>query len=262
MRNNLRNAIQVLRFKLLESKIIYQEQRIKIQESRYKNQNKELIFYSTAKKSSLLNFAASLLLLTCVSLVSCGNDDDETIAPKPRSYFRLSFPEKKYVTYDSVCPFTFERPVYSRIDKDKNFGAEPCWLNLDFPTFNGTLHLSYKAVNGNIKDYLEDTYTLVSKHQIKAAGIEEQIISRDSSKVYGLIYEIKGNAASSIQFFLTDSTRHFIRGALYFNAIPNTDSIAPVLEFIKKDIHQMIETFEWKNKSKALSSSPKTVDKK
>lgn len=238
--------------KFLESGSKTQEARNKTQEARLKKQDKEGSFFSNAKKSWFLILTSNIFLgsfiflISCCSLLSCSSDEDDTIAPKPRSYFRLSFPEKKYTTYDSVCPFTFEMPVYSHIDRDKNFGAEPCWLNLNFPRFNGTLHLSYKAVNGNIKEYLEDTYTLASKHQIKASGIEEQLISRDSNKVYGLIYEIKGNAASSIQFFLTDSTRHFIRGALYFNAVPNTDSIAPVLEYIKKDIYQMIATFKWK----------------
>lgn len=191
----------------------------------------------------LLTYALCLIALC---LISC-NSDEETIAPKPRSYFRLSFPEKKYVKYDSVCPFTFDMPAYSKMSNDNNPGAEPCWINLNFPSFNGTLHLSYKKVNGNVQAYMEDTYILASKHQIKASGISEQSVSRVTDKVYGLIYVIEGNAASSFQFFLTDSTKHFLRGALYFNAVPNTDSIAPVVEFIKKDIYHMIETFEWKN---------------
>jgi len=238
--------------KTQEARLRKQDSRSKFQDTRFQKQDKEGSFFLSAKKSWFLILTSNIfqgsfiLLMSCILLISCSNDEDNTIAPKPRSYFRLSFPEKKYITYDSVCPFTFEMPEYSHIDRDKNFGAEPCWLNLNFPTLNGTLHLSYKAVNGNIQEYLEDTYTLASKHQIKASGIEEQLISRDSNKVYGLIYEIKGNAASSIQFFLTDSTRHFIRGALYFNSVPNTDSIAPVLEFIKKDIFQMIATFKWK----------------
>jgi gliding motility-associated lipoprotein GldD len=185
-----------------------------------------------------------LLIAYCLS--SCDGEDEETIAPKPRAYFRLVFPEKKYIEYDSVCPFTFEIPVYSKVDKDNYPGAEPCWLNVNFPSFNGTLHLSYKPVNGNIKGYLEDAYTLASKHQIKASGIEEQQIVKKSDNVYGLLYDIEGNAASSVQFFLTDSTKHFLRGAMYFNAPPNTDSIAPVVAFIKKDIYHLIETFTWK----------------
>ncbi len=214
--------------------------KIETADSRTGKRNRELIFSFIPKQSWLL------ILVSFIFLISCSSDDKDTIAPKPRAYYRLSFPEKNYVKYDSVCPFTFDIPVYSRINNDKNYGAEPCWLNLNFPSFHGTLHLSYKAVNNNIQSYLDDTYTLASKHQIKASGIEEHLISRDSNKVYGLIYEIKGNAASSFQFFLTDSTHHFIRGALYFNAVPNTDSIAPVLEFLKKDIYRMISTFRWK----------------
>ena len=200
-----------------------------------------------------------LMVVGCLLFASCS--DDEVSIPKPRAYFRLSFPEKKYVKYDADCPFTFEMPVYSKMDLDKNYNAEPCWLNLNFPTFNGTLHLSYKAVNDNINGYLQDTYTLASKHQIKASGIEEQQISKPKSKVYGLVYDIEGNAASSIQFFLTDSTKHFIRGALYFNAVPNTDSITPVVNFIRKDIYRMIETFEWKE-DETSNSFAKAVHKK
>jgi gliding motility-associated lipoprotein GldD len=216
-------------------------------------------------KNNILTFIKSyklvLLFFVAVSLSSCG-DDDDTIVPKPRAYFRIEFPEKKYVMYDSTCPFKFEIPAYSKMEMDKDPRAEPCWLNLDFPRFNGTLHLSYKPVNGNIKQYLEDTYTLAAKHQIKASGIEELPVERDSSKVYGLIYRIKGNAASAIQFYLTDSVHHFIRGALYFNVAPNIDSIAPVINFVDKDIQHMITTFEWKNDVKLSGSLPKAVHKK
>jgi gliding motility-associated lipoprotein GldD len=189
------------------------------------------------------------LLLSCIVIfASCGDDDDEIMAPRPRAYYRLTFPEKQYVKYDSACPFTFQMPVYSKIENDKNYLAEPCWLNMQFPSFNGTLHLTYKAVTGKdkIESYIEDSYTLSSKHHVKASGIKEQLVLRDSSNVYGLIYDIEGNTATSFQFFLTDSTHHFIHGALYFNAVPNTDSIAPVISFLKKDIYTMINTLEWK----------------
>jgi len=197
-----------------------------------------------------------LIFMSCILLSSCGGDDDEPIAPKPRAYFRLAFPEKKYTSYDSICPFTCEIPVYTKMENDKNYRAEPCWLNLEFPALNGTLHLTYHPLNGDINEYLDETNELASKHQIKASGIEEKLVSNDSLKVYGLIYEIGGNAASSIQFFLTDSTNHFLRGALYFNVAPNTDSIAPVIDFVRKDIYHMIETFEWKHAVKTISSPP------
>jgi gliding motility-associated lipoprotein GldD len=205
--------------------------------------------------SFLKKMAPILAIAFCqLFLISCGDDEENTIAPKPRAYYRLSFPEKKYAEYDSTCPFKFKMPVYTKITRDEHSGAEPCWLNLEFPKLNATLHLSYKEIKGNLNSLMEDTYTLASKHQIKASGIEEQLISRDSVKVYGLLYEIGGNAASSVQFFLTDSTRHFIRGALYFNAVPNTDSITPALEFVRQDIYKMIESFEWKGESSISSS--------
>lgn len=207
-----------------------------------------------------------ILFVTVISslLFSCGGSDD-TLVPKPRAYYRIAFPEKKYVMYDSSCPFKFEIPVYATIEDDKNYRAEPCWLNLNFPRFNATLHLSYKVVNNNIDQYMEDTYTLASKHQIKASGIEEQLVVKDSDEVYGLIYEIKGNAASAYQFYLTDSIHHFVRGALYFNVAPNIDSIAPVLDFVEKDLQQLISSFKWKNTPLKTSSKPisaKAVDKK
>jgi gliding motility-associated lipoprotein GldD len=197
---------------------------------------------------------------------SCSSGEDEVIAPKPRTYFRLSFPQKQYVKYDGDCPFSCEIPVYSKMNVDADANAEPCWLNLDFPSFHGRLHLSYKPVNGNVNGYLEQTYTMTSRHQIKASGIEEQLISKDSARVYGLIYNVEGNAASPLQFFLTDSTNHFLRGALYFYAVPNIDSIKPVADFIQKDIYHMIETFQWKDVSRPssprFSKSTPTVNHK
>lgn len=205
---------------------------------------------------SVKSFSFLFLLGILVFTASCGDDDDVAIAPKPRAYYRLTFPEKKYVKYDSSCPFSFEIPVYSKMKNDPFPGAEPCWLNLDFPYFHGTLHLSYKEAHGNFDTLLQNTYDLAYKHQIKASGIREQLIERDSAKVYGLVYDIGGNAASSIQFFLIDSTKNFIRGALYFEAVPNTDSIKPVVDFIRKDIYHLIDTFEWKDNSGKKSGGP------
>lgn len=192
-------------------------------------------------KSSLF-----LLLITffCLSLFSCENDD---YIPKPRGYFRIDFPEKRYTSYlASHCGFGFEVPVYSMVMPDKSNFAEPCWINIDFPIQRGTLHLSYKKVNNDVSKFTEDARSLVYKHTVKAEAIEEEFISYPDKKVYGTIYHIEGNAASSLQFYITDSTTHFIRGALYFNVVPNKDSIAPVAEFINADIYHLLETFQWK----------------
>lgn len=209
----------------------------------------KIIYRSGFLSKTKIAILFTLCLLVMCGISSCGDDDDDTIAPKPRAYFRLSFPEKKYVQYDSSCPFKFKIPAYSVMAKNNYKDAQPCWLDLNFPRLNATLHITYKEIEGNLQAYLENSYEYVSKHQIKSSGIEEEVISKDSNKVYGLIYEIGGNAASSIQFFLTDSTKHFLRGALYFNAVPNTDSIKPALDFIREDIYKMVETFEWKGSS-------------
>jgi gliding motility-associated lipoprotein GldD len=179
-------------------------------------------------------------------LISSCENDEEVYSPKPRGYPRIDFPQKKYRLYDSLCPYSFEIPLYSGIKQDKHKGAEPCWLNLEFPKFNATLHLSYKEVNNNFSKYLEDSHEFAIRHQIKATGLDEIPVFRDSAKVYGLIFDIAGNTASSLQFYLTDSTHHFLRGALYFNSVPNIDSLKVVVDFLKKDVLHMINTTKWK----------------
>lgn len=187
-----------------------------------------------------------LLLISFFVLASC-DEDEEVFSPKPRGYMRLEFPEKKYMNYDSTCPFAFQIPVYSFIKKDEYAGADPCWLNIEFPKFKATLHLSYKVVNNDLEKYLKDSHEFANKHQVKATGVDEIVIVRDTAKVYGLLFDIGGNTASSIQFYLTDSTKHFIRGALYLNSVPNIDSSKIVVDFIKKDVLHLINTARWKN---------------
>ena len=194
------------------------------------------------RKSALL-----LLLFTSLLILQSCDEDDEIYSPKPKGYCRIEFPEKTYRTYDSLCPYAFEIPLYSRMVQDKHLGAEPCWLNLEFPRFKATVHLSYKAVNNNIASYLEDSHSFANRHQIKATGLDEVVIMRDSARVYGLVFDIAGNTASSLQFYLTDSTQHFLRGALYFNSNPNIDSLKIVIDFLKKDVMHLISTTRWKN---------------
>ena len=184
-----------------------------------------------------------IFLVLIVILTSCGND----YYPKPRGYMRIDLPEKEYVKFDTTYPFTFEYPAYSQFVPDTDANAEPYWFNLDFPQFKGQLNVSYKPVNNNITKYLEDTRTLVMKHIPKATAIDSKLFIDEKNHVYGLTYTISGTeAASPFQFYLTDSTKNFVRGALYFNTIPNNDSLAPVIDFLKQDIIHMIETFRWK----------------
>ncbi|MDF2448157.1 MAG: gliding motility-associated lipoprotein GldD [Bacteroidota bacterium] len=189
-----------------------------------------------------------LLISTIVFIIpSCGDDEDEVFLPKPKGYPRIDFPEKSYRLFDSVCPYKFEIPTYAYIDNDRHKGADPCWINVNFPKYNAQIHLSYKSVTNNLDTFLNDSRDFAIKHQIKATGLDETIIIRDSAKVFGLVYDISGNTASNIQFYLTDSTRHFMRGALYFNVAPNIDSLKVVVDYIRKDIVHLIKTFNWKN---------------
>lgn len=187
-----------------------------------------------------------LCLLFSLLFVSCNNND---YSPKPRSYFRIALPEKKYVLLDSIFPYTFEYPQYAVIRPDENSNKEPFWINLEFPQYKGTLHISYKTVknDSSLYQYFEDSRNFANKHIAKADNIEPIIISNDANSVYGLIYDISGvGVASTYQFCITDSVKHFMRGALYFNIMPNNDSLMPVIDFIKKDIDHLIKTLKWK----------------
>ena len=194
------------------------------------------------KLNYLILIFSSLIIFT-----SCVDDDDEIYIPKPKGYFRIDFPKKEYRVYDSICPYSFEIPTYAFIDNDKHLKADPCWLNINFPKYNAKIHLSYKVISNNLDTILNQSRDFVVKHQIKSTGIDEVIIIRDSAKVYGLVYDISGNSASNIQFYVTDSTHHFMRGALYFNSVPNIDSLKIVVDYLRTDILQMIKTFKWKN---------------
>jgi gliding motility-associated lipoprotein GldD len=188
------------------------------------------------------------ILISCILLTlllpSCLENDSYT--PKRKGYFRIDFPEKQYVTYSSSCPFTFEYPTYAQVVKDTDANAEPCWLNIIFPKFKGKLYLSYKVIDTNLYKYLEESRNFVVKHEVKASAINEQTVINPKNRIYGEIFDIQGNAASNMQFYLTDSTTSFVRGALYFYSVPNKDSLEPVLQFIKKDIYHMVESFRWK----------------
>lgn len=189
-------------------------------------------------------FCAIILLLTGL-ISSCTSD----YTPKPRGYFRITFPEKKYQNYTSSCPYSFDYPVYATIVPDSLGVVKPCWLDVKYPTMNGRIHLSYQAITSKkmFNELIEDSRTFAFKHTVKATAIDEGFIAYPDRKVYGILYAIDGNTASSVQFFLTDSTKNYLRGALYFNERPQLDSIQPVLDFIKKDIDVMIKTFKWRN---------------
>ena len=183
----------------------------------------------------------SIVATFCIFFCAC----EESYAPKPTAYFRIDLPAKEYKHIEDIpFPFSFELPQYGAVNlertaKDSNF------LNLDFARFQARIHMSYLPISGNLRELLEDSRSLVYKHVAKAQDIHEELIIDQEDRVYGSYFTIEGNAASSAQFYLTDSSNHFLRGALYFNVKPNADSIRPVQAFLNEDIKHFMESFTW-----------------
>lgn len=181
-------------------------------------------------------------------LAACNSD----YPYKPRGYYRIDFPEKSYRKFDRPgFPYTFEYPVYGQVVQDSLFFEQqtenPYWINVDFPQFGSRIHLSYKDVRRHPFDSLvNDAFTLSYKqHTYKASAIEPEPFTTPNG-INGVYFILKGNTATANQFFLTDSVRHFVRGALYFSATPNEDSLRPVNAFLKKDVEHLINTLQWR----------------
>lgn len=212
--------------------------------------NRQQIFESLKMKVknsfSILNF--SLLIVNCTLLIALFSScDNKQYQPKPRGYFRIDFPEKEYVRLDSMNYYSFEYPTYSIITPDYLSPQEKEWVNVEYPSHKGTIHISYKTVNDNLDAYLEDSYYMMTKHISRAMGIRDSVVINPDRDVYGLVYFLEGEGvASPMQFYLTDSVNHFMRGSLYFNVKTNNDSLAPVIDFIIDDVRHIIETIEWK----------------
>jgi len=167
-------------------------------------------------------------------------------SPKPNGYFRIDFPEKKYIPSLLNYPYQFEYPIYAQLIPDTSNLTEPFWLNITIPKNKTNIHLSYKPIRNNLNILTEESRELAYKHAIKANAINENLFINDDKKVFGTIYTIKGNVASTLQFHLTDSISNFVRGSFYISEIPNYDSLKPVIQFYEADIYHLIETFSWK----------------
>ncbi|MDY0085253.1 MAG: gliding motility lipoprotein GldD [Bacteroidales bacterium] len=184
-----------------------------------------------------------LISLALFLFASCESD----FAPKPRGFFRIDVPAKAYSLIDTIPAYQFELPDYAALYPDDESPWEKNWITIDYPQFKGSLHISYKSIANNLPVYLEDMHTMLMKHLPKASAIQDSLIINPDRKVYGLLFKVQGKSvASPLQFYLTDSTRHFLRGALYFNIRPNNDSLKPVINFLRKDVDHFIETLNWK----------------
>jgi len=223
----------------------------------------------------------SVLLISGAALLFACNS---TYTSKKRGYFRIDFPERRYQVFQKEgVPYTFEYPVYASIIKDSTFfdndPESPFWYNIDFPGFGGRIFLSYKQVgsralykvkqpNGVYKDsfginvfdrMVNDAFKLTSKNESIATSIRDSLM-RTPNGITGIFFKVGGNAATAKQFFLSDTAKHFLRGALYFDATPNADSLRPVQDFLQQDIDHLINTFRWidpASRTTNFSSAPK-----
>ena len=191
-------------------------------------------------------FIISLTVMV-LAFVAVSCDSDDNYLPKPRGYFRIDLPEKAYTKVDTIEKYSFECPNYALVTPDIYSPNEKNWVNIEMPQFKGSIHMTHKPVNGNLGEYLEDVHTMVVKHLQKANGMRDSLIVNEEHDVYGMFIEMDGKGvATPMQFYLTDSTKNFVRGALYFNFQPDNDSMQPVINFIRADIDHLINTFEWK----------------
>ena len=188
------------------------------------------------------------LLFSGVIILGCNSE----YTFKERGYYKIDFPEKSYQVFNEPgFPYSFEYPVYGRIVQDTSFFEDepenPFWINIDFPQFDGRIYLSYKEIGRNdFEKLVNDAFTMSYKqHTYKASSIEPTNITTPNN-INGVYFTLTGNTATANQFFLSDSTKHFLRGALYFDAAPNADSLSIVNDFLKTDMQHLINTLQWK----------------
>ena len=188
------------------------------------------------------------LSILSISLLSCNSD----YVPKQRGYFKIDLPQHQYRLFDQPgYPYKFEYPVYAEVVQDSTFfenkPENPFWINIDFPRFSGKIYISYKQIGTNSFEKLrEDAYKMTYKHTLKATSIEDSLMLTPLG-VSGVFFNVGGNAATGKQFFVSDTTRHFLRGALYFDTTPNGDSLSVVNNFLQQDMLHLINTFQWKS---------------
>ena len=178
------------------------------------------------------------LLTFLLLFISC----DEPVLPKPKAYLSLEYPKKEYKKLEVLRPYSFDILKSTTIIDEKNN-----WLKITYPNLKASIDITYRPVENNLRELLTEAEKLVFKHAVKADEFIPPIdFIYTEKRVFGSIYEITGNAASHLQFHVTDSTNNFIKGSLYFYVKPNYDSILPAVEYIKKDVLKLVETLEWK----------------
>jgi gliding motility-associated lipoprotein GldD len=185
-----------------------------------------------------------LIIVVLLFIVGCTSD----FMPKPWGYNRIVLPNHEYVALPDTFPYSFQYSSHAKILKDSSWIAERYWIDIYYPSFEASLQISYKPIMNDIellKEYLATAYKLTSKHQVKAYAIDEAIMVTSTGKT-AILAKLSGEVPSQYQFFSTDSTTHFLRGALYFNTATQNDSLAPVISYMRDDIIHLLNTLEWK----------------
>lgn len=189
--------------------------------------------------------------IVCILFIISGCQE-VSFTPKPRAYPKIEYPERAYIPFsEDYCAFTFQYPAYTQIQKDSLFFDEAplhgCWFDLYYPAFDSRIYFTYYPIGASksFEELKTDAFELADWHNKKANFIDEYLIDRPEQDVHGFAFNIDGPAASPFQFYLTDSTDHFLRGSIYFNTKTQTDSLAPLIEFVKEDALKVIETLEW-----------------
>lgn len=179
------------------------------------------------------------LLLCLFILIGC----KQRYVPKPRGYYRISIPDTSYQAFPYPnYPYSFD---LSSNAVAKPLNEEPYWMDIVYPDFDVRIHCSYKTIEGNLRELSDDAQSFVYKHAGMADAIPEQGFENPGRQVYGVLYALEGNTASPYQFYLTDSLHHFFRGAVYFNCVPQQDSLSPVVNYLEKDVRRIVESFSW-----------------
>ena len=185
--------------------------------------------------------SVGFVLLGLFLFFSC--DNKKNYVPKPSTFLELNFPERIYESYVDTCGYTFNKPTYFNV---KNVQGSACNRDVVLSKLNGTLHLSRIDMDTSLAVYINYAIDKVSEHKIKATSILDTSFIRSDARVFGTLFELQGNVASPFQFYLTDSTSRFISGVVYFNTLPNYDSIKPSLDFVKHDLYELMNTLEWR----------------
>ena len=185
-----------------------------------------------------------LLAVPLFLLLSCSED----YLPKPKGYNKIDLPPHSFQLLMEDHPYVFEYSKNAVLKKDESALAEPHWINVFYPDFNAYIQLTYKPVKGNLKnldEHIDDSHKLAGKHNVKAYSIEEGQVKTPNGYT-ATVFELTGEVPSQFQFYVTDSTSHFLRGAIYFLTATKNDSLAPVIEYIKYDAMHLVNTLEWK----------------